>query len=84
MKTGVRHTMKLANYSSSSTVVQTDNGYKSEQEQAVTLGIYKTSNYIPERCHQNYFLQKHTALYLQANLKATTGYHEIEIATLGP
>ena len=60
MKTGVRHTMKLVNYTSSSTVVQTDNGYKSEQEQAVTFGIYKTSKYTPERCHQNYFLQKHT------------------------
>jgi hypothetical protein len=34
--------MKLPYYTSSSTVVQTNNGYKSEQEQAVTFGLQKT------------------------------------------
>ena len=33
--------MKLPYYTSSSTVVQTNNGYKSEQEQTVTFGLQK-------------------------------------------
>ena len=36
--------MKLPYYTSSSTVVQTNNGYKSEQEQAVTFGLQKPSS----------------------------------------
>ena len=47
--TGVRQTMKLPYYTSSSTVVQTNNGYKSEQEQAVTFGLQKNHPQISSR-----------------------------------
>ena len=51
--TGIRHTMKLPYYTSSSTVVQTNNGYKSEQEQAVTFGLQKTILRFHQGIHQD-------------------------------
>ena len=51
--TGVRQTMKLPYYTSSSTVVQTNNGYKSEQEQAVTFGLQKTILRFHQGIHQD-------------------------------
>jgi hypothetical protein len=38
--------MKLPYYTSSSTVVQTNNGYKSEHAQAVTFGLQKATSKI--------------------------------------
>ena len=51
--TGVRQKMKLPYYTSSSTVVQTNNGYKSEQEQAVTFGLQKTILRFHQGIHQD-------------------------------